>query len=527
MIAPLGASAAARPPIRVGPTRQYKHPCAAILAPSAVHDGDVIEIDSTDANGEIRYDLDGNYARPMQCVVRQNHLTIRGADGQNPILNAVAASPNGKAIFDVKGNYFTAEHLTFQGATQAGCGASCTGIRMEGDHLTVRWCVFRHNNMGLLHTPEGPGHGGTDLIEHSDFYDNGLGDGQEHNVYINSAEKLIFRFNRSKCAHAGHLLKSRANESQVLYNLFQDDETCVARPGDSGQSSSLLNFPMGGRIYLIGNAIVGGARPDPYGGMITIGTEVLANYSLDPEFSEIFIVNNTILNRDVSTFSSGWVVGIACEGDRRDGTQINGNTRRSLPAGQTWLRTPVMFENNVIWRYPALRGWPEGGGGWNGGWLVVGLGMPPEPTYGCAGMPIYNGGGATVDKPILGTAGADSNWHNWRWDQRTQSTRWLSAGFQQVADEAARTALTGARLTADADREAVDVRLVAGSPLIDKGIDAGMAPTVIEDGVVNGRSLNPQLQYKSPCDYSLRPSDGRLDLGAYEFSDPASARPAK
>ena len=57
------------------------------------------------------------------------------------------------------------------------------------------------------------------------------------------------------------------------------------------------------------------------------------------------------------------------------------------------------------------------------------------------------------------------------------------------------------------DRAGFDYHLVAGSPAIDQGVDPGSA---------NGRSLTPVWQYLAPADRDPRPTDGTLDLGAYE-----------
>lgn len=57
------------------------------------------------------------------------------------------------------------------------------------------------------------------------------------------------------------------------------------------------------------------------------------------------------------------------------------------------------------------------------------------------------------------------------------------------------------------DRARFDYRLAAGSPCADKGVDAGRA----EDFV-----LEPKLQYVFPTAWEDRPSDGRIDIGAFE-----------
>jgi hypothetical protein len=58
------------------------------------------------------------------------------------------------------------------------------------------------------------------------------------------------------------------------------------------------------------------------------------------------------------------------------------------------------------------------------------------------------------------------------------------------------------------DIDAYNYRLRAGSP----ARDAGSAP-----GTGNGFSLSPSYQYLHPRNREVRPTDGTIDIGAYEF----------
>jgi hypothetical protein len=55
-----------------------------------------------------------------------------------------------------------------------------------------------------------------------------------------------------------------------------------------------------------------------------------------------------------------------------------------------------------------------------------------------------------------------------------------------------------------------DYRLKKGSPCIDKGVDPGKAGDV---------DLKPLHQYVHPCKDEKRPDDGKIDIGAHEFSE--------
>lgn len=57
------------------------------------------------------------------------------------------------------------------------------------------------------------------------------------------------------------------------------------------------------------------------------------------------------------------------------------------------------------------------------------------------------------------------------------------------------------------DRAMSDYRLAAGSPCIDKGVDAGRAGEFV---------LAPKLQHVFPTGWEERPADGRIDSGAFQ-----------
>jgi hypothetical protein len=58
------------------------------------------------------------------------------------------------------------------------------------------------------------------------------------------------------------------------------------------------------------------------------------------------------------------------------------------------------------------------------------------------------------------------------------------------------------------DRAAMDYRLRAGSPAIDKGVDPGAA---------EGQSLSPTFEFTPPMGARSRPRRGQLDIGALEY----------
>lgn len=249
--------------LQVGPGKQFATPCAAIAAAAA---GDTIQIDSS-----------GNYAGDV-CAWSTSNLTLIGVGSGRAVLNAAGNSSQGKAIWVISGNNTTVENIEFTGATVPSMNGA--GIRQEGNNLTIRNCYFHDNQDGIL----GGSGNGTILIEFSEFYHNGAGDGQSHNLYIGNVAKFIFRYNYSHGSIVGHLVKSRAAENYVYYNRLSDEAT--------GSASYEIDLPNGGKSFIIGNLIEKGPLAQNTG-MIAYQAEGPAPGNPD---HELFVINNTMVN---------------------------------------------------------------------------------------------------------------------------------------------------------------------------------------------------------------------------------------
>ena len=255
--------------LRVGPQGTFPAPCAAFAAAA---DGDTIEIDSA-----------GDYAGDV-CSITKNKLTIRGK-GSLAKIDADGKNAQGKAIWVVQGADTVIESVEFTGAAVPDLNGA--GIRQEGKNLTVRGCYFHDNENGIL---AGDSAGSEILIENSEFDHNGAGDGYSHNLYINHVAKLTFRYNWSHRAVIGHLLKSRAAENYVLYNRIT---------GEDGTSSYELDFPNGGKTYVVGNLIQQGESTDNPS-LLAYIEEGAAD--TNPSH-QLYVVNNTFVNaRSGGTF---------------------------------------------------------------------------------------------------------------------------------------------------------------------------------------------------------------------------------
>jgi hypothetical protein len=258
---PSGTAAAPKARVlEVGPGKRYAKPSAAARA---THDGDIIEIAAGVYEGDA-------------AIWRSNDLTIRGVGGRAEI-KAKGADAEDKGIWVIKGKNTTVENIELSGARVHDRNGA--GIRQEGAGLTVRNCYFYDNQNGIL-----ANHNDASeiLIEHSEFNDNGEGDGQTHNIYIGKVKQFTLRASYSHHADIGHNVKSRAAVNYILYNRIMDEET--------GTASYAIDLPNGGTSYVIGNLIQQGPKTDNFT-IVAYGKEGLSN----PDRAFYFI-NNTVVN---------------------------------------------------------------------------------------------------------------------------------------------------------------------------------------------------------------------------------------
>ena len=227
-------------------------------------DGEVIEIRPGDYRGQ-------------PAVWTQNNLLIRGV-GQRPVMLADGQSAEGKAIWVVRGGKVTIENIEFRGARVASLNGA--GIRFEKGSLTVRSCAFFDNEMGLLtaNIPELS----LEVID-SEFGDAPRHKGDLHHLlYVGGIGKFVLRGSRFHNGYLGHLVKSRARENHILYNMLVD--------GAGGRASYELEFPNGGIAYVVGNAIGQSAGTDNPS-LVSYGAE-------GPRWPDnaLYMAHNTLIN---------------------------------------------------------------------------------------------------------------------------------------------------------------------------------------------------------------------------------------
>ena len=246
--------------IRVGKTGEAR---SITEASRIARSGDVVEIEAGEYVGDV-------------AVWAQKEITIRGVNGMARLV-AGGASAEGKGTWVVRGERLTVENVAFIGARAPDRNGA--GIRLERGLLTIRNCFFEDNENGILTNNDA----GIELvIEGSEFVRNGGGDGQSHNLYVGSIARLAVIGSYFHAARVGHLLKSRAKESQILYNRLTDEP--------DGRASYELEFPAGGLAIVLGNLIQQGPRTEN-SVIVSMGAE---GYRW--ERNELHFAHNTVVN---------------------------------------------------------------------------------------------------------------------------------------------------------------------------------------------------------------------------------------
>lgn len=268
--------------LEVGTGKSYASPCQAV---AAAKPNDLIVISAATYTDS--------------CSLAVQGLTLRGVDGQPKIdLSATDHPAQYKGIYVIDAADITIENLELTGAhISVDNGANAAGLRVQAAGLTVRGCNIHDNQNGIL-----GGTTGTLTIEHTEFANNGLGDGCNqggctHNLYIANIDTLNFRFNWSHriatdTSDKGHLLKSRAKNNFILYNRLT---------GEDGFDSYEIDLPNGGLAVLIGNLIEKGTKAGN-GSLFSWGEEGVSN----PD-KRVFVASNTFVN----DFSSGKFINAA------------------------------------------------------------------------------------------------------------------------------------------------------------------------------------------------------------------------
>jgi MYXO-CTERM domain-containing protein len=253
----------------------YPTPCAAI---AAAQPNDTVEISP------------GTYTDT--CAIGVAGLTVKGVGGQPKIDISAGTPAQEKGIYVINADGVTIENLELTGAQiSAGEGENGAGIRVQASGLTVTGCYIHDNQDGILATPASAG--STITIQSTEFARNGMGDGCDdgngctHNVYISTNyQTATFQYNWSHdlatdTPDKGHLFKSRAQQSFVLYNRLT---------GETDTDSYEIDIPQGGLAVVVGNLV---EKPPMSGNGISLS---YAEEGMKNTDDRVFVVNNTFVN---------------------------------------------------------------------------------------------------------------------------------------------------------------------------------------------------------------------------------------
>ena len=276
-------------------------------------DGDRIDVLAGTYKGEV-------------ATIAQRRLSIRGIDGR-PVFEADGKHAEGKAIWVVRDGEIDIENIEFRGSrVPDGNGA---GIRFEKGRLLLRRCRFIDNQNGLLTSNADD----AELrIEDSEFAQAPHQTGNlPHLLYVGPIGKFTVTGSRFHQGFEGHLIKSRARISHILYNLIYD--------GRGGEASYEIDLPQGGDALIVGN-IVGQSGKTQNPTVVAYGAEGNAW----PK-SRLLLSHNTLISDyPVAWFLRTWPDKLP------PGTPVRAVNNLTVGVGVFTLGATGSFDGN----YPAL-----------------------------------------------------------------------------------------------------------------------------------------------------------------------------
>lgn len=231
----------------------------------AARDGDVIDI------------MPGDY-KAQSLALPPKHITLRGV-GQRPVLRSDGKPVAGRGIWVVDGGDITVENIEFRGARSI--DADGAGIHLEHGRLHVVNCGFFDDEHGIQ---TGNVADAELTIDNSVFGEAPqIVGGLAHLLNVGRIARLAVSGSRFQSGFEGHLVKSRARETRLSYNLIDD--------GPNGQASYEVDLPDGGQAWLIGN-VFGQSADGRNPVVVAFGAE---NRSWDK--NALYLSHNTFINR--------------------------------------------------------------------------------------------------------------------------------------------------------------------------------------------------------------------------------------
>ena len=233
------------------------------------------------------------YCQPA-LLIRTAKLTIRTADAKTPVVldgegynySGIGSVP--RAIFQFNPG---ADGCTLDGFTlinARGSSNNGAGVRInEANDITIRNCVIRNNDMGIMSNGEvAKQSGARQLIEQCTISDNGtLKDpGYNHNLYLGGTSVTVRNCEVARSV-TGHNVKSRAHQNYIIGCRIHDSNN---REFDLVDAVGTTDAP-GSDSFLINNTIV----KDPKGA----GNRTVIHFGWEGKAvrnGSIWLIGNTI-----------------------------------------------------------------------------------------------------------------------------------------------------------------------------------------------------------------------------------------
>ena len=278
---------------------------------ASAKDGDVIEL------------LPGDY-RGQHLLLTNRKLTLRGV-GKRPVIHGDGKVSRYPALWTVRGGDISVENIEFRGARAQ--DASGAGIRHEGGRLTVRNSVFFDNEHGILSIND---EAAELIIENTQF---GMAPrvvgGLPHMLNVGRIGKLSVQGSRFQQGFEGHMIKSRARESFIGYNLLHD--------GSTGESSYEIDLPIGGVATVIGN-IIGQSPRSQNRVLVAFGAEGNSPWPRNA----LYLAHNTLIN---NSYIPAWFLRVWR--DRLPaGNEVVSVNNLIVGPGLFWLGASGVFDGN-------------------------------------------------------------------------------------------------------------------------------------------------------------------------------------
>jgi Ca2+-binding RTX toxin-like protein len=308
--------------LTVGSNMMYSSLGAAVAASK---DGDIVRVNA------------GTYVNDTATI--NTKITIEGVGGMAKLVGSGDLA-NRKGLL-ISNTDLTVRNIEFSNAEVADRNGA--GIRYQGGNLTVENCYFHHNENGILANPVSTG---TISIKRSEFAFNGDGSGYTHGVYANNIAKLTVTDSYFHDTLEGHLIKSRAQVTEITNNRLYSG---------TSDTSYEIDLPNGGKGTITGNVIVQGtqgANPSiiAFGeeGNVYAGSSLLVQDNVIENFktSATGIWNASSVNAQIIG-NDFYQVGTQLSGPG----SLNGNIKLSSPVtldySSPWLSAPTPTLNGT------------------------------------------------------------------------------------------------------------------------------------------------------------------------------------